>query len=274
LPEAAVGLSLGDAIRCAADRLEDAGCQTPRLDAEVLLAFVLGVGRAALVMRSREQLPEAASTSFDSLVERRAAREPVAYITGVREFRWISLAVDRRVLIPRPETELLVEVGLSLPHAARVVDVGTGSGAVALALKHERPDLRVSAVDIDPGAVEVAGCNARRLGLDVKVVLGDLLPPGRWDAVLANLPYVAEDSSGLPPEIALYEPSLALFAGRDGLDVVRRLLSSLDDVPFVALEVGYDQAAPIATFLRRTGFRRIERRRDLGGHERVVVGWR
>jgi release factor glutamine methyltransferase len=104
--------------------------------------------------------------------------------------------------------------------------------------------------------------------------LGDLLPPGPWDAVLANLPYVAEDSPGLPPEIALYEPSLALFAGRDGLDVVRRLLSSLDDVPFVALEVGYDQAAPVATSLGRTGFRRIERRRDLGGHERVVVGWR
>ncbi len=131
---------------------------------------------------------------FEGLVARRAAREPVAYILGRKEFRRISLAVDPRVLIPRPETELLVEVGLALPSGARVVDVGTGSGAVALALKDERPDLRVLGTDVSADALAVARANADRLGLEVELVQADLLDgvEGPVDAVVANLPYVAE----------------------------------------------------------------------------------
>ncbi len=161
----------------------------------------------------------------------------MAYITGVREFRRISVRVDPRVLIPRPETELLVEVGLGLPPGARVVDVGTGSGAVALALIDERPDLDVWATDVSADAVAVARAN----GL-VNVVQADLLSglPGRFDAVLANLPYVA-DGASLPPEISEYEPAGALFAGPDGLDVIRRLVS-VAQAPLLALEIGFDQA--------------------------------
>jgi release factor glutamine methyltransferase len=253
-------------LAAAVARLAAAGCETPRLDAEVLLAFALGCERAALFTREFD-----VPSRFWELVARRAAREPVAYITGERSFRWLSLNVDRRVLIPRPETELLVEIGLSLPAGARVVDVGTGSGAVALALKDERPDLSVAGVDIDCEAVEVARGNALRLGLDVSFVCGDLLPAGSWGAVLANLPYVA-DSSELPPEIARYEPPGALYGGPDGLDVVRRLVAAVDDVSLVALEVGAGQAGEVATLL--SDRRSVEVRRDLAGIERVVIGRR
>ena len=209
------------------------------------------------------------------LIDRRSAREPVAYITGVREFRRISLMVDRRVLIPRPETELLVEVGLSLPSGARAVDVGTGSGAVALALKDERPDLVLTGVDVSADAIEVARLNGSRLGLDVGFVCGDLLAgvEGPVDAVLANLPYVA-DGSVLPPEIARYEPASALFAGPDGLDLIRRLLSYVDGVPLIVLEIGMDQAGRVASLLAGAGFGSVETLADLAGHERVVVGRR
>jgi release factor glutamine methyltransferase len=186
----------------------------------------------------------------------------------------LSLRVDERVLIPRPETELLVEVGLLLSRGARVVDVGCGSGAVALALKDERPDLSVVGVDASPGAIEVACANAGRLGLDVEFIVGDLLGGvGACDAVLANLPYVA-DGASLPPEIARYEPAWALFGGPDGLDVIRRLVGALDSVALVALEVGFDQAAAVASLLADAGFGSVERLRDLAGHERVVVGHR
>ena len=145
MPEAAAALesTLSGAVRTGAARLAEAGCETPRLDAEVLLAWLLGVGRERLVLDGEARLGREDAARYTRLIDRRSAREPVAYITGVREFRRISLMVDRRVLIPRPETELLVEVGLSLPSGARAVDVGTGSGAVALALKDERPDLVV-----------------------------------------------------------------------------------------------------------------------------------
>src|SRR5207302_2404618 len=144
---------------------------------------------------------------FRKLVARRADREPVAYILGSKPFRWITVSVDRRVLIPRPETELLVEAGLAVPGDSRVVDVGTGSGAVALALAFERPDLEVWGTDLSAGAIAVAEENARRLGLNVSFVQGDLLNgvPEPVDAVLANLPYVAEGTP-LQPEIARFEP--------------------------------------------------------------------
>jgi release factor glutamine methyltransferase len=200
----------------------------------------------------------------------------VAYITGVKEFRGISLEVDPHVLIPRPETELLVEVGLSLPSDARVVDVGTGSGAVALALKDERPDLDVTAVDASAYAIDVARLNAARLGLEVRFARADLLVgvDGPWDAVLANLPYVPA-AAGLPPEIVRYEPPSALFGGADGLDLIRRLVSSVDArVPLIALEIGMGQAGPVASLLSAAGFGCVEVLPDLAGFDRVVVGRR
>jgi release factor glutamine methyltransferase len=264
--------SVAEALRDAASRLATIS-ESPRLDAELLLAEVLGVGRERLVVDARSELAADTLAAFGGLVARREASEPVAYILGRKEFRRITLTVDRRVLIPRPETELLVEVGLTVPPGAAVVDVGTGSGSVALALKDERPDLEVWATDVDPGALAVARANARRLGIDVEFAQADLLDgvSRRFDAVLGNLPYVAEGSQ-LPPDIAGYEPDLALFGGPDGLDPVRRLLPMVSDVPLVALEVGLALAA--SWLMEDAGFRSVERLRDLAGHERVVVGRR
>jgi release factor glutamine methyltransferase len=251
-------------LETASARLEGAGCDTPRLDAEVLLAHALGVDRARLYI---DDLPEPAA--FEALLERRIAREPIAYILGYKDFRRIRVSVDRRVLIPRPETELLVEAALSLPEGARIADVGTGSGAVALALKDERPDLVVSGFDISGDALDVARSNAERLGLDVRFAEADLLDDGQYDAVVANLPYVPA-GVGLQPEIAEYEPAGALFGGPDGLDLTRRLIARIDGVPFVALEIGFGQEAAVADLLGG----RTEILRDLAGHERVVVGRR
>ena len=220
-----------------------------------------------------EDVPPDAQDRCRELILRRAAREPVAYILGRKGFRRIDLAVDPRVLIPRPETELLVEVALGLPAGARVADVGTGSGAVALALKDERPDLEVIGIDISHDAVAVARDNASRLGLDVDFVCADLLDGGRYDAVLANLPYIAEGTV-LAPEIARYEPPGALFAGDDGLDLIRRLIPRVGAVPLLALEIGFDQADAVEALLGDAGFESVARLRDLAGHERVVVGRR
>jgi release factor glutamine methyltransferase len=272
LPEAAAAaVSVRDAVIAGAASL--AGSQTARLDAELLLASVLGVDRARLVLDAARPLGAEEADRYRALLERRCAHEPVAYILGRREFRHLTLAVDRRVLIPRPETELLVEAALGLPYGARVVDVGTGSGAVALALSSERPDLVVWGVDVSYEALEVARANGERLGLEVRFEQADLLEgmPGPWDAVLANLPYVAT-SDVLPPDVASFEPHVALFAADDGLSLLRRLAGMLDGVPFAALEVGEGQAAAVSSLL--SGFTRVERLRDLAGIERVVVGRR
>ena len=275
MPETAVGAgkSVSRALSEATEALTTAGCETPRLDAELLLSFVLGVGRERLVIDAAAELDGSDLARFEELVARREAREPVAYIIGRKPFRRISLAVDRRVLIPRPETELLVEVALSLGRGARVADVGTGSGAVALALKEERPDLSVIGTDVSDDALSVARSNAEALGLDVEFLRADLLEgvPGPFDAVLSNLPYVAE-GAGLPPEIERYEPPLALFGGPDGMDVIRRLLTMVDDVPLVALEVWLGEA--VASLVSSAGFTSVEVLRDLAGHQRVVVGRR
>jgi release factor glutamine methyltransferase len=168
-----------------------------------------------------------------------------------------------------------VEAALELPPGARVIDVGTGSGAVALALKHERPDLRLTGADVSADALAVAAVNARRLGLDVRLLEADLLygAGGPYDAVLANPPYVAAwEWPGLAPEIREHEPSIALAAGEDGLDLIRRLVGQAACAPFVAMEVGAGQAATVSDLLVATGFARVETRRDLAGIQRVVVG--
>jgi release factor glutamine methyltransferase len=268
---AAVGLTLGGRVTTGAARLGEAGCESPRLDAELLLAEVLGVGRERLVLDRTLELDAAAQARFSALLDRRAAREPVAYILGRREFRYLTLAVDRRVLIPRPETELLVELGLELPSGARVADVGTGSGAVALALASERPDLSVVGLDIDADALAVARANGARLGLAVEFRVSDLLDDGPYDAVLANLPYVPEDAP-LAPEITGYEPPRALFAGADGLDLVQRLIAQAAGVGLLALEIGPEQAQTVTGWLADSGFGSVKVLRDLAGLDRVVVG--
>jgi release factor glutamine methyltransferase len=271
--EAAVAPLLHEGVRIGEGRLRAAGIESSRLDAELLMASVLGVGRERMVLDRLEPVGLEAWERFQELVARRVAHEPVAYILGRREFRRITLAVDRRVLIPRPETELLVEVGLELPSGAAVVDVGTGSGAVALALKSEREDLVVSGTDVSADAVAVARFNAGALGLDVQFVVGDLLAGLKCDAVLANLPYVP-DGESLPADVAEYEPRVALFAGADGLGVIRRLVRQLDGVSVVALEHGLSQGDAVSQLLAAGGFRFVERLRDLAGHERVAVGRR
>ena len=273
------GASVREALDSAVIAIAASGSGTPRLDAELLLAHALGVDRVEIVTNSRREVTGPAVRAFQEAVRRRSAgREPVAYIIGSRGFRHIELAVDARVLVPRPETELLVEVGLDLPDGARVADVGTGSGAIALALKHERADLDVVATDQSIHALAVARTNASRLGLEVEFLHGDLLADaGEVDAVLSNPPYVAEgERATLAPEITRHEPPGALFAGADGLDVIRRLVPAAAGAgaALLAIEVGAGQAGRVTTLLGAAGFTRVHARRDLAGIDRVVVGSR
>jgi release factor glutamine methyltransferase len=275
------GTSVRDALDGATTAISAAGCETPRLDAELLLAHALGVSRERLIVERELSVEGRAVRVFQDYVRRRSVqREPVAYILGRRHFRNLELAVDHRALIPRPETELLVEVGLERPAAERVLDVGAGSGAVALALKHERPDLDVAGADISEPALALARENATRLGLPVAFVRSDLLDAiaEELDAILSNPPYVPDgDRASLAPEILRHEPADALFAGPDGLDVIRRLIAQAAGRPTVrmlGLEVGIGQAGTVGKLMRAAGFQTVRAERDLAGIERVVVGER
>jgi release factor glutamine methyltransferase len=271
-----------DALNAAVDGLRAIGVEDPRLDAEVMLAEATGRDRAALVVDPTGELPPAAGRLFGEMVRRRLRREPVAYIVGHKGFRQIDLAVDGRVLIPRPETELLVELALERAPAS-LLDIGTGSGAIALAVAAELPGCAITATDTSPAALKVACANAERLGIAdrVRFVAGSV-PEGEFDLILANLPYVAaRDWPSLQPEVTQWEPREALLAGPDGLDAIRLLLSNLRSAPAkrqaetaVALEVGEGQAPAVAGLLREAGFARTEARRDLAGIERVVIGER
>jgi release factor glutamine methyltransferase len=294
-----------EALGAAVDALRAAGVEGPRLDAELLLAEATGWDRARLAADPEAEIPPAAVRRFGETVRRRLRREPVAYITGRRGFRHIELAVDPRVLIPRPETELLVELALE-SRPDRVLDVGTGSGAIALAVASEIPDCSVVATDTSPAALEVARANAERLGLAERVgfVAGSLPDEGKFDLVLANLPYVGEaEWGGLEPEVTEWEPREALLAGPDGLDAIRATVSALahascgrtsrryaagsatspqsagdaagsatSSLPVVGLEVGEGQATAVGEMLLEAGFGSVETRKDLAGIERVVVG--
>jgi release factor glutamine methyltransferase len=288
------GTEVREALSAAVDGLAAAGVADPRFDAELLLGEAMGCGRADLVADSGAEVSPVAARAFGEMVRRRLRREPVAYILGSKGFRRIELSVDHRVLIPRPETELLVEVALKR-QPGRVLDVGTGSGAIALAVADELPGCEVVATDTSPGALEVARANADRLGLADRVELRHgSVPEGEFfDLVLANLPYVAErDWPTLEPEVTQWEPRQALLAGPDGLDAyrtlfapprgslfpgyVRKKTATLDVglVSAVAVEVGEGQALEVAALARAAGFGRTEVRRDLAGIERVVVAER
>jgi release factor glutamine methyltransferase len=272
------GNTAREALEGAMTAIAAAGCETPRLDAEVLVASVLGVPRERLLTDDLRVEGPAVRALQDAVRRRAGSREPVAYIVGRKGFRRLDLAVDRRVLIPRPETELLVQSALGLGYGEHVLDVGSGSGAVALALKDERPDLQVAGSEISEDALAVARANGRRLGLDVSWLHADLLAgvPDEYDAVLANLPYVAEsERAALAPEILRHEPPGALFAGPDGLAAIRALLAQLAErerVGLVALEVGAGHAPAVCELTRAAGFRRVRSEPDLAGIERVVVG--
>ncbi len=276
-----LGTPAREALEGAVTAIAAAGCETPRLDAELLLADVLGVGRERLLIDRELTVAGADVRAYQDAVRRRAIeREPVAYIIGSRGFRGLELAVDARALVPRPETELLVEVALALAPGASVLDLGTGSGAVALALKDERPDLALTGSDVSGQALALARANGQRLGLDVRWLHASLLAgvPDEFDAIVSNPPYIAErERSTLAPEIIRHEPPAALFAGADGLALIRALLDELAArrrVAFVALEVGAGQAPLVAELVRAAGFANVRRERDLAGIERVVVGER
>lgn len=361
--------TVGKLLEWTQQRFAQVGIESPRVDAEHLLAFALECSRMSLYVEHGKAVNGPERTRFRELVKRRLSREPVAYIEGKRGFHALDLelSVDRRVLIPRPETELLVDwmleelpppggvirkglddvsedepepevetwdeerastptsetvqetvveldpevwidadepvaaepsgvaepapVGESAgPEAAEpvpgddraVLDVGTGSGAIALALKRARPSMRVVACDVSEDAVAVARGNAERLGLRIEISRSDLLgrvrpPPGGWTAIAANLPYIPEAVwRGLAPEVQRFEPRLALDGGDDGLDVIRRLVATapaqLAPGAGLYLEIGYDQGESVPALMVEGGFLDVELRRDYAGHPRIVRG--
>jgi release factor glutamine methyltransferase len=273
--------SVRHALGAATDALRAVGVDDARLDAELLLAEALRTDRAWLAAEPEAPVPADAGRAFGQMVRRRLRREPVAYILGRKGFRDLELAVDRRVLIPRPETELLVELALEI-EPATVIDVGTGSGAVALAIASELSQAAVLATDTSAAALEVGRANAAQLGLAERVeFLEGMLPEqGTYDLVVANLPYVSEaEWPRLAPEIRDWEPRQALLAGAEGLDAIERLLQQLGgdragSTDTVALEVGQGQAERVGGLLGIAGFAEFEIRPDLAGIERVVVGRR
>lgn len=283
MPAAVTG-SVGEALASAADALRAAGVESPRFDAELLLADALGRPRERLAAEPEADVDAATARSFGAMVRRRVAREPVAYILGRKGFRRIELEIDSRVLVPRPESELLVELALELGPAS-VLDVGTGSGAIALAVADELPGCEVVASDTSRAAITVARANAARLGLGPRVgfEVGSLPERREFDLVLANLPYVRSDEwQGLAPEIRAYEPRSALVGGADGLVAIRSLIDALADgrppgaglrAGAVGLEVGAGQATEVSKLLADAGYS-AETRADLAGIERCVVGRR
>ena len=253
---------------------------TPHLDAELLLAHALGIPRTRLKSHPEEPRQPAQVTRYLALVERRAHGEPLAYITGHRDFWTLVLEVDAAVLVPRPETELLVERGLTLcPDAtADALDLGTGSGAIALALASERPGWNLTAVDASPRALAVARRNAQRLGLThVNFLEGSwftLLGDARFDLIVSNPPYIADGDPALPA--LRFEPLSALTAGHDGLADLRAIIRSapghLKPGGALALEHGYTQAPAVAAELVAQGFHSVVSHPDLAGHPRVTEG--
>jgi release factor glutamine methyltransferase len=255
----------------AAERLAAVGIDTPREDAEAIVADALGVKPSELSVDSADDVSEETAATIEEKVKQRVEHEPLAYVLGRAPFRNLEIAVDPRVLWPRKETELLVEVGTRLPQGARVHEVGTGSGAIALALMSERPDLKITASDLSPEAVEAARENAERLGLDLDVSVGKGLPDdlGDVDLVIANLPYISDETiDQRSPEIHA-EPLIAITGdcGADGLGVIRGLIAETPSGTKLALEHDTHHGPAMREMLREA-----ETLRDYEGNERVSVG--
>ena len=273
-------LTLGDVLRRAAEHLGKTS-DTARLDAELLLAHSLGRARIELYTDLDRPLTDAELDGFRSLVARRARREPVAYILGEWGFRRLTLAVDGRALIPRPETEIVVERCLARVRdttAPRVLDVGTGTGAIALALADEHPGARVTAIDISAQALARARENAARTGLHSELLEHDLgagLPTGPWDLVVSNPPYVEpEELDSLMPDVRDFEPHLALVGRGATESVARGALGELAAGGWLVLEVGDGQAPATSALLDELGYAEVETTADLTGRDRVVEGRR
>jgi release factor glutamine methyltransferase len=276
-------MTVGEALRAAAASLEGLS-ESPRLDAEVLLGHVLGWSRALLLAASNDLISPGQESRWKILLDRRREGEPVAYLTGVQEFWSLPLRVTPAVLIPRPDTELLVEWGLEILQvqaisAPVIADLGTGSGAIALALASERPDAEVWATELSSAALAVARANADQLGLPVR------FSPGRWlqplfghsfNLIVSNPPYIEELDTHL--HALRYEPREALTAGADGLRDLREIIveapAHLARNGWLLLEHGAGQAAAVRELLQRAGFERVETRCDLAGHERASGGQR
>jgi release factor glutamine methyltransferase len=274
-----VASTVGDALTRAAQSLAQTS-PSARLDAELLVMHVCRLSRTELLTRDGQPLTVDQAAELSGLLARRRQGEPIAYLTGRREFWSLDLTVSPATLIPRPETELLVERALArIPPDAvgSVADLGTGSGAIALAIAKERPHCRVVATDNSPTALAVARANAARLDLTVDFRLGDWLAPlagEAFDLLVSNPPYVA---SGDPHLAALrYEPVAALAAGPDGLDAIRTIVAAaraaLKPGGWLLLEHGYDQAAAVGALLREHGYDRVRCYPDLAGHDRVSEG--
>jgi release factor glutamine methyltransferase len=273
-----------DDLAAAAATLADAGVETPRADAEWLLAGLLGVGRATLAVELDTSLDAETARRYDAAVRRRAEREPLQRILGWEGFRGLRLRVTPDVLVPRPETETLVEWSLELVPAPRLaIDVGAGSGCIACSIADERPAARVVAIDRSPAAAAVARTNVEALGLGdrVGVVVGDLLAPlgaAGADLIVANLPYIPSSTlATLSPEVARHEPVAALDGGADGLAEIRRLIatagSRLAEGGVLVLETAGGTQTPVVVELMRTaGFTGVATRPDLPGVERFVAG--
>lgn len=267
---------------------EAAALGVDRLDAQLLLAEVLGLGereaRAWLRAHDTDRIDEPQRQRYQALLQRRRAGEPVAYLLGRKEFHGLMLQVGPEVLVPRPDTEVLVEWAVEALEgraAPRVLDLGTGSGAIALALARARPDAQVSAVDLSTQALEVAMSNATRLGLGLRGLHGSwwqALPAGEapFDLVVSNPPYIAEGD----PHLAglVHEPALALSSGPDGLDAIRTIVAGaarhLHAGAWLLLEHGHDQADAVQALLTQAGFEAVGSRCDLAGHRRCTGGRR
>jgi release factor glutamine methyltransferase len=263
---------------------EARGIDSARLEAELLLSHTLGLERIMLYARFDQPLEPEELTAFRATVKRRAKREPIAYITGSKGFWTLELKTDARALIPRPDTEALVEKALErLPEgeACRVVDVGTGTGAIALSLASERPEAEVLAVDVSEDALALARENAEANGLSGRVAFaqGDLLEgvAGEFDVIVSNPPYVAETERGeMDADVLEWEPELALFAGEDGLAVISRLVpmarEKLKPGGSFLCEIGYRQGPEVVEIFEANGFTEVGIAKDLGSRDRVVFG--
>ena len=275
--------TLGEVLRLSTTHLERHGSPTARLDAELLLGHALGLSRVELYTGFERPLTEDELAECRELIARRAKREPVAYILGRWGFRGLDLDVDRRVLVPRPETELLVDRCLALLDGVAgpaVLDVGTGSGAIALALASELPEARVAGCDVSGDALEVAWANGERLGVEVEWVASDMLAGvegRRFHVVVSNPPYVAAgEIEALEPEVRDWEPRGATVAGETGLEAIERLVAqapaALEPGGAIVLEVGAGQAGAVAALLDGAGLAGVGRDPDHAGIERIVWG--